>query len=97
MSLHYHADLGQLQYLDHLLLSYDETILKQKKIVSNSPYTDRNALLSALRLLKEVLNNRERQRIPVVVEEEQVQEDPGDLPPRLPLGKPHAELQYALC
>ena len=37
MSLHYHADLGQLQYLDHLLLSYDETILKQKKIVSNSP------------------------------------------------------------
>lgn len=29
-----HTDLGQLQYLDQLLIAYDETILKQKKIVS---------------------------------------------------------------
>ena len=29
----YHVDLGQLEYLDHLLVSYDETILKQKKMV----------------------------------------------------------------
>ena len=28
-----HTDLGQLQYLDQLLIAYDETILKQKKIV----------------------------------------------------------------
>lgn len=32
-SVAYHTDLGLLRYLDHLLLAYDETILKQKKIV----------------------------------------------------------------
>lgn len=29
----YHTDLGYLQYLDQLFVAYDETILKQKKIV----------------------------------------------------------------
>ena len=33
LSVAIHTDLGQLQYLDHLLVAYDETILKQKKIV----------------------------------------------------------------
>ena len=28
-----HSDLPHLQYLEHLMLAYDETILKQKKIV----------------------------------------------------------------
>lgn len=33
ISVAVHTDLGQLQYLDQLLIAYDETILKQKKIV----------------------------------------------------------------
>ena len=33
ISVAVHAELGQLEYLDSLLLAYDETILKQKKIV----------------------------------------------------------------
>lgn len=33
-SVAFHTDLGQLQYLDQLLVAYDETILKQKKIVT---------------------------------------------------------------
>ena len=28
-----HSHLPHLQYLEHLMLAYDETILKQKKIV----------------------------------------------------------------
>ena len=28
-----HMELGQLEYFDQLLVAYDETILKQKKIV----------------------------------------------------------------
>lgn len=33
VSVAFQSDLKQLQCLDHLLLAYDETILKQKKIV----------------------------------------------------------------
>ena len=35
LSVAVHSDLGHLQYLDNLLLAYDETILKQKKMVKN--------------------------------------------------------------
>lgn len=34
ISVAVHTDLGQLEYLDHLLVAYDETILKQKKIIA---------------------------------------------------------------
>lgn len=47
-SLTYHSDIGHLQYLDQLLLAYDETILKQKKIVS----------ITSLRLPCSILNFR---------------------------------------
>mgnify|MGYP003408904630 CR=1 FL=1 len=92
----YHYDLNQLQYLDQLLVAYDETILKQKKIVKDKSNVDCDALLSVIGLWKEsgVCNSREG--VPTGVEQEQMQEDPGDIPPRQPLIKPDFCLQYIL-